>query len=70
MTGAYMRVRRDGKFQPVEVEHMTHSERVEQFMGRSDGELLRWIDLLCVKLVEAEKLLDGLVKDGILERPE
>lgn len=68
MTGAYLRVKRDGKCQSVEVEYMTPDERAEQFGSRSNAELLRWIDVLCSQLVIAEKTLDGLVRDGILKR--
>jgi len=47
MTGAYLRVQRAGKWQPVEVEYLTHEERAAQFLPRDKDELLRWINLLC-----------------------
>ena len=54
MTGAYMRVKRDGKWKSIEVEFLTHDERRKSLGGRSEEELLNWIDLLCVKLEEID----------------
>lgn len=52
MTGAYLRVKRDGKWQAVEVEHLTASERQEAFKDRSPEELIRWIEMLCTVIRE------------------
>jgi hypothetical protein len=67
MTGAYMRVERDGKWENIEVEHMTDAERERTFVPRSSEELVRWINLLCSKVVENEELFNQLVEDGVLE---
>ena len=50
MTGAYLRVKRLGKWQNVEVEYLTPEEREELFINRSKTELLNWIDMLCEKI--------------------
>lgn len=68
MTGAFLRAKRDGAFKPVEVEHLTKDERIEQFKDRSNEEILRWMDMLCEKIVETETLLNSLVEEGILKR--
>ena len=66
MTGAYMRVIRDGNVQNIEVEHMTDEERAEHFP--EDSRSIWFLNLVCHKLVECEKLLDSLADDGIIGR--
>jgi hypothetical protein len=66
MTGAYLRVQRDGKWMSLEVEHLTNEEREEKLT--SDHRLIQWLNLACRKLVECESLLNDLEKDGVIER--
>jgi hypothetical protein len=66
MTGAYLRVKRDGKWQILEVEHLTSEEREE--ILKNDLRLLQWLNLACHKLVEVETILNELEADGIIER--
>ena len=54
MTGAYVRVKRDGKWQNIEVEYLTSEERVQIFAGRSHEELVHWINMLCETMVKYE----------------
>lgn len=54
MTGAYLRVNRDNKWQPIEVEHMTDDERKEAFQHRPMEEVLRWLNMTCKELAEIE----------------
>ena len=68
MTGAYLRVQRDGKWRTLEVEHLTNKEREERFTD--PREAVNWINMLCIQVCENEALLDGLVKDGVLKRGE
>ena len=63
MTGAYLRVNRNNKWENVEVEHLTDEER-QCALGSKD--LMPWLNLTCKKLAEIEKLIDQLVEDGIL----
>ncbi len=56
MTGAYLRVKRGGKFENVEVEHLTDEERELRFSG--DTDLSSWFNLVCNKLAEAEVVLE------------
>ena len=66
MTGAYLRVKRDGKWQALEVEHLTSEEREEMLIN--DPRIIQWLNLVCRKLVECETLFKDLEKDGILKR--
>ena len=52
MTGAYLRVQRDGKWENLEVEFLTDEERSEMFLDRESDELVRWLNLVCGKLAE------------------
>jgi len=65
MTGAYLRIKRDGKMDNVEVEHLTDKERKK--LLENDPRLLQWLDVVCHKLVETEKFIEGLKADGIIE---
>jgi hypothetical protein len=57
MTGAYIRIERDGKWQAVEVEHLTLAERREAFKNKSHNELVNWLDMLCAKVRECEEII-------------
>ena len=63
---AYLRVRREGKLENIEVEYLTDSERQE--ILKNDTRLISWINLLCNELVKIEELLLDLEKDGITKR--
>lgn len=55
MSGAYLRVKRDGKWTHLEVEYLTPQERLEHFQHRPQEELVRWMDLLCETIAAVEK---------------
>ena len=67
MTGAFLRVKRNGKFESIEVEFLTNEERQQLLSQRSPDELLRWLDLTCNKLAQLEPLLKSLEDEGIIE---
>lgn len=50
MTGAYLRVERNGKWQNIEVEYLTDEERNKLFINRKRVELLLWFNLVCNNL--------------------
>jgi hypothetical protein len=66
MTGAYLRAKRNGKWDNVEVEHLTEEELIAKFITRPPEELVNWMSMLCAKLRQIEPVLNGLVEDGIL----
>ena len=66
MTGAYLRAIRNGKWDNVEVEHLTDEELRDKFSTRPPEELVNWISMLCAKIRQIEPVFKGLVKDGIL----
>ena len=61
MTDATLLVVRDGKWIALEVEYLTSEERLEK-LG-SDPSLIRWLDLVCVKLVKAEQIIKSLTEE-------
>jgi hypothetical protein len=67
MTGAYLRAIRNGKWDNVEVEHLTDEELRDKFLTRPPEELVNWMAMLCAKLREIEPIFKGLVEDGILK---
>lgn len=68
MTGAYLRVIRDGKWQPIEVEHLTTDERKQHFQNRPAEEILKWMEMLCLELTKTETLLKQLEQDGLISK--
>lgn len=66
MTGAYLRAIRNGKWDNVEIEHLTEQELRAKFLTRPPLELVNWIHMLCNKIREIEPIFNGLVEDGIL----
>ena len=65
MTGAYLRVKRDGKWENIEIEFLTDAEREENL--KDDPRLINWLNLVCNKLSEIEELLQDLEKDGVIK---
>jgi len=57
MTGAYLRVERNGVWESVEVEHLTDKEREIALLGRGDINLLPWLNLVCLSLKKAEQYI-------------
>ena len=47
MTGAYLRVKREGVWQNVEIEYLTDEERNELFKESDSEELLKWLNFMC-----------------------
>ena len=47
MTGAYLRVKRKGKWQNVEIEYLSDKEREELFKESSTEEVLKWLNFMC-----------------------
>ena len=45
MTGAFLRVKRDGKMQNIEVEHLTNDERAKLFADPEEA--LKWLNFTC-----------------------
>ena len=47
MTGAYIRIKRKGEWQNVEIEYLTDSERGELFKEAGTEEVLKWLNFMC-----------------------
>ena len=58
MTGAYLRVERDGVWQNIEVEYLTEDER--ESLLHHDDRLMEWLDVVCRTLVDAEAVIDEI----------
>ena len=66
MTGAFLRIKRNDKYESIEIEHLTDKEREETL--KNDDRLMQWLNIVCNKLAEIEPLLDDLEKDGLIKR--
>jgi len=66
MTGAYLRVKRNDKWENIEVEYLTNEER--ESILKDDDRLMQWLHLVCNKLTSVDTLLKDLEKDGIIAR--
>jgi len=47
MTGAYVRIERNNKWQSIEIEYLTNKERKAFFKDKTSAEILKWLDLMC-----------------------
>jgi hypothetical protein len=67
MTGAYIRVKRQGKMENIEFELLTDKEMAE-FADKDPEVGWNWA-IFFAKYIrdEIKPIMDGLVKDGILE---
>ncbi len=54
-TGAYLRIKRNFKWENVLVEDLTEDEMSRQFQGRDSNELIRWMFLLAETLKLSEE---------------
>jgi len=52
MTGAYLRIKRNGKWQSIEIEHLTYEERRKN-MNYEDA--LKWLNFMCKWVTDVEK---------------
>ena len=50
MTGAHVRIERDGKWQSIEIEYLTKEELYEFFEGKPPEEIFKWVLMLCETL--------------------
>lgn len=66
MTGAFFRVKRYDKWENVELEYLTDSERGNLLHDKDLPFILSCLDLACKKLRENEQIFEQLVDDGIL----
>ena len=66
MTGAFLRIKKNDKYEAIEIEHLTDKEREETL--KNDDRLMQWLNIVCNKLAEIEPLLDDLEKDGLIKR--
>ena len=63
MTGIYLRVKRNGKFHNLEIEHLTPEELELVFKDRQSDELINWIAALTSVIRKFEPILEYLDKE-------
>jgi len=66
MTGAYLRVKRNDKWENIEVEYLTDEER--ETILKDDDRLINWLHLVCNKLSQLDPLLKGLEEEGLIQQ--
>ena len=59
MTGIFLRVKRDGKFHNVEVEHLTPEELDLIFKDRPSDELINWLKSLTKVIADVEPIINA-----------
>lgn len=67
MTGAFLRVKRDDKWENLEVEFLTDEELDAAFLDRTPAALVSWIKMLCGHLRHLAPLMAELERDGIVQ---
>jgi hypothetical protein len=58
MTGAYLRVKRNDKYENVEIEYLTNEEIDEVFGKAENEEMRRWIKFLVNQLYSIATFID------------
>lgn len=66
MTGAYLRIKRKGKWENVEVEHLTDEER--ETILKDDPRLMGWLHVVCNNLASIDALLKELEESGVISK--
>lgn len=54
MTGAFLRVCRNGKWENIEIERLSEDELIVAMDGRNHTELVRWIGMLAHAIANIE----------------
>ena len=57
MTGAFLRVKRKGKWENIEVEHLTEDELDKIIGSRSKAEIMDWLKFTCKSLRAVQETL-------------
>lgn len=73
MTGIYVRVKRNGKWENIEFELLTDKEMEEFVTMKQEQKLDGWAWTMCfAKYLRdtVKPLLDGLVEDGLVEEKQ
>jgi len=65
MTGAFLRVEREGKWENIEVEHLTEIELNEIIGSRSKAEIMDWLLLTCSVIRLAEEAINKLAPNEL-----
>ena len=63
ITGAFLKVERDGKWENVEVENLTEEELNDIIGVRSNEEIMNWMHLMCSALRLADAAFAKRDKD-------
>ncbi len=65
MTEAFLRVEREGKWENIEVEHLTDIELNEIIGSRSKAEIMDWLTLTCSVIRLAEEAINKLAPNEL-----
>lgn len=60
MTGAYLRVERDGEWKNIEIEYLNRDEITEIFMKKDKEETINWLAWLAAELRLVAEYADKL----------
>ena len=59
MTGIFLRIKRDGKFHNLEIEHLTPEELDLVFKDRPSDELINWLKALTKVIADVEPIVNA-----------
>lgn len=63
MTGAYLRIQRNGKWENIQVEHLTNDERILIFTNQRPQYIVMWLNKVCETLNFADRTIENLRED-------
>jgi hypothetical protein len=65
MTGTFLRVRREDKWENVEIEYLTSDEIESLFLDREPKELVNWLTHLIAQLRPIAEHIDAMIKEDV-----
>ncbi len=65
MTGSFLRVEREGKWENIEVEHLTDVELDEIIGARDKAEIMDWLSLTCSVIRLAEEAISKVASNEL-----
>jgi len=65
MTGTFLRVKREDKWENIEIEYLTPDEIQSIFLNKESEELVSWLTHLVAQLRPIAEIIDDMAKEDM-----